>query len=76
MATLTAPPLTLADRCIKCGGQALLRVCLKNGEELLFCAGYGTENFSKLKKNDQIRAIFNALGGLWWIPPLAILTLR
>ena len=74
MATLTAPALTRDDTCDKCGHQALLRVCLKNGVEVLFCGHHGLENFPKIK--DQTRAVFDVYGKLWWIAELAILTAR
>ncbi|WP_102508442.1 DUF7455 domain-containing protein [Sanguibacter massiliensis] len=37
MSTVTATPLTVADRCDRCGAQAYVRVTLPVGE-LLFCA--------------------------------------
>ena len=30
--------LTTADRCDRCGAQAYVRITLRNGGELLFCA--------------------------------------
>jgi hypothetical protein len=36
-ATTTTQPLTVADRCDRCGAQAYVRVTMPSGE-LLFCA--------------------------------------
>lgn len=35
--TLTAPELTAADRCDRCGAQAYVRVELSSGASLQFC---------------------------------------
>lgn len=45
---MTNQPLTAIDRCDRCGGQAYLRVFLKNGGELLFCAHHAREHRDKL----------------------------
>src|SRR5215470_7120291 len=37
-AVATSSPLTSADRCDRCGAQAYLRVELRSGGDLLFCA--------------------------------------
>ena len=53
MTTATAPtaaPLTAIDRCDRCGAQAYLRVQLKSGGELLFCAHHGRKFEPELKK--------------------------
>lgn len=39
-----ASPLTIADRCDRCGAQAYVRVMLVSGGELLFCAHHGREH--------------------------------
>ena len=36
--TIDATPLTASDRCDRCNAQAYVRVVLKAGSELLFCA--------------------------------------
>ncbi|MBD9700259.1 hypothetical protein IGS67_12295 [Flavimobilis sp. GY10621] len=43
MSTATATPLTVADRCDRCGAQAYVRVTLPVGE-LLFCAHHSREH--------------------------------
>src|SRR6195952_4836961 len=51
--TATAPsaaPLTAVDRCDRCGAQAYLRVQLKSGGELLFCAHHAREHSDKLRE--------------------------
>jgi hypothetical protein len=51
--TATAPsaaPLTAVDRCDRCGAQAYLRVQLKSGGELLFCAHHAREYSDKLRE--------------------------
>ncbi|RNL79628.1 DUF7455 domain-containing protein [Nocardioides marmorisolisilvae] len=53
MNTATAPsetPLTAVDRCDRCGAQAYLRVSLKSGGELLFCAHHAREHGDKLRE--------------------------
>ncbi|MBV9822212.1 MAG: hypothetical protein JO144_08210 [Actinobacteria bacterium] len=50
--TLTAEPLTAADRCDRCGAQAYVRVTLPAGSELLFCAHHGREYAPKLRELD------------------------
>ena len=53
MNTATAPtpaPLTAVDRCDRCGAQAYLRVQLKSGGELLFCAHHAREHSEKLRE--------------------------
>src|SRR6195952_1268656 len=46
----TAAPLTAIDRCDRCGAQAYLRVQLKSGGELLFCAHHAREHSDKLRE--------------------------
>jgi hypothetical protein len=51
--TATAPsatPLSALDRCDRCGAQAYLRVHLKGGFELLFCAHHAREHAEKLRE--------------------------
>jgi hypothetical protein len=50
--TATAPsaPLTAVDRCDRCGAQAYLRVQLKGGGELQFCAHHAREHSEKLRE--------------------------
>ena len=51
--TATAPsaaPLTAVDRCDRCGAQAYLRVQLKSGGELMFCAHHAREHSDKLRE--------------------------
>ncbi|WP_425956893.1 DUF7455 domain-containing protein [Xylanimonas sp. McL0601] len=43
MTTLTTEPLTVADRCDRCGAQAYVRVVLPVGE-LLFCGHHAREH--------------------------------
>ena len=53
MTTATAPsatPLSAVDRCDRCGAQAYLRVHLKGGFELLFCAHHAREHSDKLRE--------------------------
>jgi hypothetical protein len=50
--TATAPSneLTAIDRCDRCGAQAYLRVHLKGGGELMFCAHHAREHSEKLRE--------------------------
>ena len=50
--TALAPtsPLTAADRCDRCGAQALVRVVLASGGDLLFCAHHAREHLPKLRE--------------------------
>lgn len=52
MTTAVAPSsaLTAADRCDRCGAQAYLRVELRSGGELLFCAHHAREHGDKIKE--------------------------
>ena len=52
MTTAVAPSssLTAADRCDRCGAQAYLRVELRSGGELLFCAHHAREHGDKLRE--------------------------
>ena len=42
--------LTTADRCDRCGAQAYVRITLRNGGELLFCAHHARAHEDKLKQ--------------------------
>lgn len=42
------PTLTAIDRCDRCGAQAYLRVFLRSGGELLFCAHHANAHREKL----------------------------
>jgi hypothetical protein len=46
--TPAAPTLTAADRCDRCGAQALVRVVLSSGE-LLFCGHHAKAYEDKLR---------------------------
>jgi len=46
--TVTNPTLTALDRCDRCGAQAYLRVFLRSGGELLFCAHHAAAHREKL----------------------------
>ncbi len=53
MSTAVAPSaaaLSAADRCDRCGAQAYLRVELRSGGELLFCAHHAREHGDKLRE--------------------------
>lgn len=49
-AIATPSPLTAVDRCDRCGAQAYLRVQLRGGGELLFCAHHAREHGDKLRE--------------------------
>ena len=42
------PTLTAIDRCDRCGARAYLRVFLRSGGELLFCAHHARQHREKL----------------------------
>ena len=46
----TAPSLTAADRCDRCGAAALVRVVLGSGGELLFCGHHANEHSARLEQ--------------------------
>ena len=46
-------PLSLADRCDRCGAQAFVRAS-KNGLYLLFCGHHGHENLDALVMKDFV----------------------
>ena len=48
-ATITRIPLTVSDRCDRCGAQALVRVYLGEGNALQFCAHHFHEHEDKLR---------------------------
>ncbi|HEX2806411.1 MAG TPA: hypothetical protein VHN80_09615 [Kineosporiaceae bacterium] len=50
MTATTAPsPLSVADRCDRCGARAYIRVVLLGGGELLFCAHHGRAHEDALR---------------------------
>ena len=48
-ATVTRVPLTAADRCDRCGAQALVRVYLESGSPLQFCGHHFREHEDRLR---------------------------
>ncbi|GLW66644.1 hypothetical protein Arub01_48880 [Actinomadura rubrobrunea] len=42
-------PLTVADRCDRCGAQAYVRAVLAGGGDLLFCAHHGRKYAEALR---------------------------
>ena len=48
-ATITRTPLTVSDRCDRCGAQAFVRVYLGEGSALQFCAHHFHEHEGKLR---------------------------
>jgi len=48
-ATITRFPLTVSDRCDRCGAQALVRVYLGEGNARQFCAHHFHEHEDKLR---------------------------
>ncbi|WP_030167121.1 DUF7455 domain-containing protein [Spirillospora albida] len=44
-------PLTVADRCDRCGAQAYVRAVLVGGGDLLFCAHHGRRYAEALRAN-------------------------
>ena len=54
--------LTAADRCDRCPAQALARVVLPSGNDLLFCGHHHSENSTKLaEQNAQVTNVLEAL---------------
>ncbi|CAM2731553.1 hypothetical protein [Skermania piniformis] len=51
-ATLTLTPLTVADRCDRCGAGARVRAVLPGGGELLFCQHHANEHLDRLREID------------------------
>lgn len=47
--TITRSPLTVADRCDRCGAQAYVRVTMESGLDLLMCAHHFRENEDRLR---------------------------
>lgn len=47
--TSTHEPLTAFDRCDRCGAQALVRVLLISGGDLVFCGHHAREYDAKLR---------------------------
>jgi hypothetical protein len=52
MTSMIASPMTAADRCDRCGAQALVRATMTSGAELLFCAHHGREYEAGLRALD------------------------
>ena len=48
--TMTAGPLTAADRCDRCGAQAYVRATMTSGLDLLLCAHHFRENEERLRE--------------------------
>ena len=48
--TITHTPLTVADRCDRCGAQAFVRIHLDAGKSLQFCGHHFRENESRLRE--------------------------
>lgn len=48
--TITASPLTAADRCDRCGAPAYVRAVLMSGSELLFCGHHWRQNELRLRE--------------------------
>lgn len=46
--TTATPTLTAMDRCDRCGAQAYMRVILRGGGELMFCAHHAAAHREKL----------------------------
>ena len=46
--TLTCPPLTVLDRCDRCGAAAATRAVLPSGGELLFCRHHTRQHRDRL----------------------------
>jgi hypothetical protein len=44
LATAAPAPLTLVDRCDRCGSQAYVRATLTTGADLLFCGHHANEH--------------------------------
>jgi hypothetical protein len=74
--TLTASPLTAADRCDRCGAQAYIRATLASGSDLLFCAHHAREYETGLKAldadiyNESDRLVESRKGAPLTEPPL------
>lgn len=47
--TMTAPSLSVTDRCDRCNAQAYVRVVLTNGSDLLFCGHHWTRHEDALR---------------------------
>jgi hypothetical protein len=52
MTSMIVSPLTVADRCDRCGAQAFVRATMASGAELLFCAHHGREYEAGLRAVD------------------------
>ncbi|WP_412903131.1 hypothetical protein [Aeromicrobium sp. 179-A 4D2 NHS] len=49
-ATAEFPALTSADRCDRCGAQALVRVELASGADLVFCGHHARQHEPRLRE--------------------------
>lgn len=49
-AATTAPTLSPADRCDRCGARATVRAVLPGGGDLLFCGHHGREHADRLRE--------------------------
>jgi hypothetical protein len=47
--TLTAPALSITDRCDRCGAAAYVRVVLPGGTDLLFCGHHWSRHEDALR---------------------------
>ncbi|MEJ6493332.1 MAG: hypothetical protein QNM01_01770 [Actinomycetes bacterium] len=47
--TISRTPLTVSDRCDRCGAQALVRVHLESGSALQFCSPHCKEHEVRLR---------------------------
>jgi hypothetical protein len=72
--TLTAGPLTAADRCDRCGAQAYVRATMASGFDLLLCAHHFRENEGRLR--EVAAAIYDESDRLAEIPATAALEER
>ncbi|MBA4608788.1 MULTISPECIES: DUF7455 domain-containing protein [Aeromicrobium] len=49
-ATAEFPALTATDRCDRCGAQALVRVELPSGTDLVFCGHHARQHETRLRE--------------------------
>jgi ribosomal protein S14 len=72
--TMTAGPLTAADRCDRCGAQAYVRATMTSGLDLLLCAHHFRENEERLR--EVAAAIYDESDRLAEVPSTAALEER
>ena len=72
--TIAERPLTVADRCDRCGAQAYVRATMDSGFDLLLCAHHWHENESRLRQ--IAAAIQDESGRLAEVPGTAALDER